>query len=220
MVCYNQRVTEEIIRCLLVYFPDAASAIGMEGEAPLHCACSNPNVTLNIIRPLIATTPASVRSVNEVGMMPLHNLCSNRNVGDPAAVQILELLIEKCPEVVRHADNDGNLPIHCAALTKCPEFCRLLIEAYPGSERMTNAAGVLPLHRACPQNSLATIEYLYRQYPEAIDIAVNGQYPIHVAILSSMKRGNVEIVQFLLDCDPDLKLNNHKESHCFNMHVT
>eukprot|EP00984_Skeletonema_dohrnii_P029623 scaffold20381_cov75-Skeletonema_dohrnii-CCMP3373.AAC.2 len=50
-----------------------------------------------------------------------------------SCVEILELLIEKCLEAVRHADNSGYLSIHIA-----PGFCRLFIEAYPGSERISN----------------------------------------------------------------------------------
>ena len=57
---------------------------------------------------------------------------------------------------------------------------------------------------------------MVRQYPEAIDIATTqGHYPIHVAILSTMRRDNpataVDIVRFLLDCDPNQKLKRLQE---------
>ena len=61
--------------------------------------------------------------------------------------------------------------------------------------------------------------YLYQQYPEATDVfmfmftdiaSTQGHYPIHVAILSTRRRDNpataVDIVRFLLDCDPNQKL--------------
>ena len=128
-------------------------------------------------------------------------------VNEATAIQILGLLIEKCPEAVRHANNSGRLPIHLAARAQSPEFCRLLIEAYPGSEKIPSAKGVLPLHLACLGNTVAAVEYLYQQYPDAIRHATaNGLYPIHYAIMRHNPAAAVEIVRFLLDCDPNQKL--------------
>ena len=212
VVCRNERVTEGIIRCLLEYFPDAASAINGVGWSPLHSACNNKGVTLNIIQILADSSPNSVRSVTINGDMPLHYLCSNTKLVDEAtAIQILNFLIEKYPAAVRHADDRGFLPIHFGSGWRSPEFCRVLIELHPGSERVTTTNGRLPLHLACVNGSLATVEYLYGLYPDAIDHAAeNGLYPIHYAIQGIQHRNSpttaVEIVRFLMDCDPDQKL--------------
>ena len=212
VACHNERVTEGIIQCLIEYFPDAASATNEVGWSPLHYACCNKNLTLNVIRILIEAAPDSVRCVDNDGYMPLHILSVIKKVDEAAAVQILKLLIEKSPESVRHANNDGFLPINNASGWRSPEFCRVLIEAYPGSEQMpTTAAGALPLHSACANNSLATVEYLYNLFPESINLtATNGMYPIHAVISVIQHRENpataVEIVQFLLNCDPNQKL--------------
>jgi len=101
--CYNRRVNEGLIRCLLEYFPDAARATENGGELPLHVACGNTNVTLNIIQLLIDAAPDTVRSVNNYGNMPLHYLCRNEELDETAALGILRLLIEKHPETIRHA---------------------------------------------------------------------------------------------------------------------
>ena len=78
--CSNERVTEEIIQCLLEYFPDAASATDdISGQMSLHMACMNSNVRLNIIQLIIDAAPDSVRSVDCDGSMPLHCLCDNDN---------------------------------------------------------------------------------------------------------------------------------------------
>eukprot|EP00984_Skeletonema_dohrnii_P019434 scaffold9286_cov79-Skeletonema_dohrnii-CCMP3373.AAC.2 len=143
--------------------------------------------------------------------MPLHHLCGNREVDETAALEILKLLIEKCPEAIRHADNDNAfLPVHIASMQRSPEFCRVLIEAYPKSERISNGIGALPLHCACLTNTLAAIEYLYKLYPDAINnAATNGCYPIRIAIMGINRRNNptaaVEIVEYLLNCDPGVK---------------
>ena len=208
--CRNERLNEGIIRCLIEYFPDAISAVDDEsGCLPLHQACNNRNVTLEIIKLLVDTAPHSVRSVDNYGDTPLHILCISRK-WDAAAIQILEFIIEKYPEAVRHANSSGFLPIHRASVRSSPEFCRVLIEAYPGCERIADADGVLPLHNACSYNSLATVEYLYSIYKDAIHHTTTLGYPIHFTISSINIRADpmtaAEIVQFLLDCDPDQKL--------------
>ncbi len=52
--CWNEkRVNEEIIRCLIEYFPTAASATDEDGTTPLHHACQNKSMTRGIIELLI-----------------------------------------------------------------------------------------------------------------------------------------------------------------------
>ena len=210
-LCSNGRVSEGMIQCLLEHFSDAASAIDDLGHMPLHVACKNPNVTLNIIKLLIDAAPASVGSEDNGGSMPLHMICNNKKVDEATALKILKLFIERCPEAIRHANDRGRLPIHKASRGRSPEFCRVLIEAYPGSERITSDMDILPLHHACTKGSLVTVEYLYGIFPEAINHPTRSNLcPIHCAILGTKYRANpaasVEIVQFLLDCDPDQKL--------------
>ncbi len=218
--CTNKQVTEGIIRYLLEYFPDAASATDDDGESPLHRACSNPNVTPGIIKLLINAAPDSVRIVSNRLWTPLHCLCANVELDEADAMQILKLLIEQHPEALRHVNQFGQLPIHRAAVEgKSTEFCRVLIDAYPGSERMTDGRGALPFHLACIGGSLKTVEYLYSLHPDAIgmtddnddDSENEGSYPIHYAIegsahMESDPYNAVELVQFLLDCDPNVKI--------------
>eukprot|EP00985_Skeletonema_marinoi_P006706 scaffold2911_cov73-Skeletonema_marinoi.AAC.7 len=210
--CFNERVTEEIIQYLLECFPSAISATAQHGWSPLHYACSNKNMTVNIIQLLIDAAPVTVRSADEDGYMPLHYLCENLHIDDAAALAILKLLILKCPEAIRHANNDGGLPINCAGRGgKSPEFCRMLIESYPGSQRISKANGVLPFHCACFHNTVATVEYLYKLHPDAIHHAtIKGLYPIHYAITGVKQRVHpiaaLEVVKYLLDCDPNVKL--------------
>ena len=220
--CKNERVTEGIIQCLLEYFPDAASAIDEDDEdgcLPLHTLCDNKNVTLNISQLITSAHPASVRGEDMEGNLPLHAICHNEEVDETIAIEILKFLIDKYPEAVRHADNDGFLPIHLASMWFSPEFCRVLIEAYPGSERMTTNKRLLPLHLACLHGSLATVEYLHGLSTDSIAQAANwGWYPIHFTIRGMRGRrmrgrgdpgAAMEIVQFLLDRDPNVKLQKY-----------
>ena len=90
--------------------------------------------------------------------IPLHFLCANKDIEDSDAVDILGLLLERFPEALRRADEDGRLPIHKAVGQQSHEFCRMLIEAYSGSERMADSNGMLPLHTACGLGAVVTAE--------------------------------------------------------------
>ena len=70
---------------------------------------------------------------------------------------------------------------------------------------------MIPFLAACNYGAVATAKYLYTLYPESINVAeVRGAYPIHLAILSVNYRANpataIDVVQFLLDCDPNVLL--------------
>eukprot|EP00984_Skeletonema_dohrnii_P020031 scaffold9689_cov79-Skeletonema_dohrnii-CCMP3373.AAC.5 len=93
-------------------------------------------------------------------------------------------------------------------MSKPSEFCRVLIEAYPGSEQIGDVDDLLPLHFACMNNTAATVEYFYGLYPDAIDhVTTKGMYPIHLAICGLSKRTDaVDILKFLLKCDPNVIL--------------
>src|SRR5210317_1878481 len=139
--CRNERVTEGILRYLLEYFPYAARHASERGQLPLHFICHHKNVTLGLVQLLIDAFPDSLHHEDNNGLMPLHALCLNKNLEDEVGLEILKLLVEKSPESVRHPTNRGGLPIHIAARYQSPEFCRILIEAYPGSERVTGDYG-------------------------------------------------------------------------------
>ncbi len=208
IACYNEKITEGIIRFLLDYFPEAANDAADDGKLPLHYACDCLDVPLGVIQLLIDAAPDSVRSKDDGGNMPLHCLCNNSDLDEVRALEILKLLLKKCPESIRHAETETFLPIHIAAIrAKSPEFLSVMIEAYPGSERIAHHTGMLPIHFACRQKNSCTVEYLYKLYPDAIHHTTSGMYPIHVAAACT----NVDVVKFLLDCDPSVKLQKFED---------
>jgi ankyrin repeat protein len=177
-----------------------------------------------MVQLLIDAHPESLDRANNEGITPLHAVSKNKNLNDSAAVNILGLILERCPDAARRTAGgvggqlaNGYLPIHLAVVSsKSVEFCRMLIEAYPGSERIA-AKGVLPLlHIACRECAVVTAEYLLKLYPESINVAdERGSYPIHYAILGLKKRTNpaaaVEIVQLLLDYDSNEALQKSQK---------
>jgi ankyrin repeat protein len=218
--CRNETVTEGILRYLLGHFPNAVRDVEDNDffeQLPLHNICHNKNVTLGMVQLLIDAFPDSVRHEGNNGWTPLHALCCNRDLDDEdVGLDIMKLLIERCPESVRRATRYGMLPLPFAASNQSREFCRILIEAYPGSERMADHSGRLPFHMACISNTVGVAKYLYQLYPESINVTCryihdDGFYPIHLAILGLTYRKEkpeiaIEMVQFLLDCNPDVVL--------------
>ena len=220
--CRNERVTEGILQFLLKYFPYAAKATDDDakycGGLPLHFIFENSSVTLGMVQLLIDAFPDSVRHETNYNELPLHCLSNGMIVDEEVAVEILKLLLERCPESVQRTTVEGNLPINFPAATRSPEFCRILVEAYPESVTMTDNEGCLPFHLACGSrnDNIATVKYLYQLYPESINVADdNGCYPIHDAIRSIQWRKSpaavIELVQFLLDCDPNVALQKVRD---------
>ncbi len=189
----------------------------LEGQSLLVWVCLLPQYrgdtkigeAVEIIELILDAHPELIRKEDSRGDLPLHCLCRSK-VG---VVAILKLLLRKYPESIRHANHEGSLPIHLALpVSKSPDFCRLLIEAYPGSESVVNHLGMLPIHLACLGKNVATLDYLYKLYPDAIDRTTNqGLYPIHIAITRAIQiegsdqEASVDIVKFLLGCDLRVK---------------
>ena len=190
-----------------------------EEDSLLHYACcsmddeSNIMAVIDIIEVICGAHPEFIRMEDNDGQLLLHQLCATSNQDETLRTAILRLLLEKNPDSIQHADNNGNLPIHMAAAkTKSVKFCAMLIEAYPGSEQIpAMSTGMLPFHYACVHNTVAIVEYLYNLYPDSIEhTASPGVYPVHAAFRSVIDRKDdkgeaVDIVKFLLDCNPRVK---------------
>ena len=226
--CHNEHVDEAIIKCLIEYFPDAASVISDRGETPLHYACLNKIVKPNIIRLLIDSHPTSLQVANHEGEMPLHYLCRGQSNNDSEGTEILKILLKDCSSTTKHANNAGMLPIHYASVSKSSEFCGMLIDAYPGSERIRdNEHGSMPFHIAICENDIATVKYLYKLYPEAANCPLTIHNDQILPILMAMtrlidhddhdvRRGTVDIVRFLLKCDPNIKFQKFGQMDLLN----
>ena len=177
---------------------------------------STVEASIQIINAIHDAYPDSIHTTCEEGNLPIHHLCKSKKMNEKAAMKILKLLLEKSPETIRHEGDGGNLPLHFAAQVRSHSICRALIKAYPGSQRICNAYDSLPLHLACKYNNVATVEYLYGLYPDAINHSTSsGHYPIHCAVMRLKEMtddGNATatIVQFLLDCDPSVKLQKYQ----------
>ena len=101
-LCENEHVDEatafDILKLLIEEYPEAAWHADDHGCRPIHYACKWRSH--EFCQVLVNAAPDYVSRVDEDGMTPLHYLCSYsyREVDDTAAMQVLNLLIDKYPK--------------------------------------------------------------------------------------------------------------------------
>jgi ankyrin repeat protein len=106
---------------LLQMFPASVHKFDNDGNLPLHMAAASGNITM--IKLLASRFPEGASVRNEEGMLPLHLLilaCASPSVAKNAnesPMQMVETLLGYFRGAVAVADNDGNLPLHAAAIS-------------------------------------------------------------------------------------------------------
>ena len=165
----------------------------MSTDTLLHVACSNPKISVEAIQIIVNECPYMVREeYAEDGFLPILNICCNKDLDDESSIEILKILVNEFPESVRtnvgvtnslpdwcsRERGENDLPIHYACRYKSLDFCRYLLDMYPGSiskkqlhyshEGKDSGSLMLPFHLACKYGSLDLVQYLLEQYPEAL----------------------------------------------------
>ena len=214
-----------IVQYLVGVSTSSIDQIAGYSQHPLHIACANKDIDAKIIQIILdAFDSAQV----DLDHLPIHNLCANRDIDDVAALDILHLLLNRYPGWLREGTGlvgNAALPLHFAVGVgkKSPEFCKVLIDAYPESVEVRAAeegmgGGILPICEACKGGRLETVKYLFDVHSDAMLARDNlGQYPIHHAAYNFGQFGLLglkgyasdsrscvpEIIEFILSKDPD-----------------
>lgn len=98
-------------------------------------------------------------------------------------------------EAEREAEEDPVTMINQCILDKVSE----IFHSNPDLIKTTDEAGAFPLHIAAKKGSFATVEFLYRMYPEALlKPDKEGLLPMHYASSREDKDINLEVVQYIL----------------------
>ena len=159
--------------------------------------------TVTLANLLLEYWPEAIHKKDSLGHNPLHILSLNKQLDEVASEELFHFLLEKKFELLRERDLDDYLPIHCAAWNKAPEFCQLLLNAYPESI-MIRGHGSLPIHEACAEGErVDTVRFLFEQYPACM--SMRDEYeclPIHRAAENQDEQA-AEIIKYLLLQDPD-----------------
>ena len=212
----NPEAAVSIFQFLLSCSPHQEQLL-FKGKTLLHFACqskyndSNIDAAIQIIKVILEVSQRSVRAKSYDGHIPLHALCMNRQIDEAASIRIMKMLLKELPNAVFHQDNYGCLPIHLASEFKTVNFCSLLIEAYPDSVKIPDGDGRLPFHHACYSNDTAVVKFLHKKHPDAVNTRAGDCYPIHDALDNMIPAAAVRIVQFLLDCDPIVKMQKYQD---------
>jgi Ankyrin repeats (3 copies) len=146
---------------------------------------------------------------------------------DDAALEVVEVLINKCPTALMMKDHYGELPIHIAVAAgnwKAPDFpyykydvhkrrsymtsfrsadvIKCLLDACPKSLLARSYGGSTPLHIAVRFASVEVVKLLVDECPQALRTEdACGQLPLHVA---ATERGfPKEIARCLVEACPD-----------------
>ena len=174
------------------------------GATFLHQACLDKRISLQLVQFLLEAWPRDAGQTDQYGNCPLHTFCVKQWVDGEPELEILSLLVKSCPDALRWRNVHGYLPIHLAASTKSPAFCKLLVDLYPESVMCAAAYGdQLPLHRACRKGNVQAIRYLYELSPD--NLYAGGYLPIHLALLNEFSEAvGIEILQYLLQCNPEV----------------
>ena len=133
--CENESVDEEVIRCLIEYFPDVFdNSSGFSEWTPLHGLCDNKNLneekSIKILRLLLEKYPDAARRYDHEWGLPIHIAAGTK------PFEFCRILIESYPGSVRIRDGYDNLPLHCACdcrvdTLRYPSYSATLVQSLP-----------------------------------------------------------------------------------------
>jgi len=175
---------------------------------PLHLFCSRRAVPSHVIEHLVMLNPSALLEPDErESRFPLH-IATERGMSQ----EILDYLCNAQPQALRYADQDGNYPLHYAAMYSCSNTLRLFVEAFPDASRFPNERNRLPLHLMCTRFfedeesciSSQDLKLLIKAYPEALRTSDrSGRMPLHLAaahphpkweVLETLIQGNSSVL--------------------------
>jgi hypothetical protein len=151
---------------------------------PLHAVFERPGVDMSVIDCLFAAFPGALLSKDEEGgRSPLH-MAAMKGV----SATVVRYMVYTLPQSLQMTDNEGNLPLHYAAMYSCEAVVELMADLSPDACQHANARARLPLHVLCAriwhQDSLALslIQNIISHNPGAVRLPERqGRLPLHLA---------------------------------------
>lgn len=191
----------QVFRFFVLLWPESVGAATNDGRLPLHCAAAQQHAMDDGLRYLIERMPSSVRSTTREGWLPVHYAA---RYADEDVV--LRLLFEQWPDsFMARTAATGALPLHLALASGqywMMDAVRLLVEQRPGSVRVADNDGALPLHAAVSHKLLKPATYLVEKWPESVHVRDRaGSLPLHRAV--ARPDASFRIVNLLVEKCPD-----------------
>jgi ankyrin repeat protein len=198
----------EFCRLLVEAYPGSERMTNNNGALPFHAACQSNTVTT--AKYLYDLYPESINMVGNSGAYPIH--CAILGLKDrkdniEAAIDVVQFLLDRNPNVVVSQKRQGKLPLYwaCKKATNentrksnaCLKILQLLYDEHPGameSSRLRTNVG-----RFCQAvqkfiNAQLTYVRQARDLRQMNTSDENGQLPLHRALCSNVTLGSIKLL--------------------------
>ena len=219
---------EEVVSMLITKFKCPVDCRNNSKQTPLHIACGKGH--LSVVRVLVSEHNADLNACDEHNTTPLnhaamcgHNIvvkslisefscslyikeCKGRTLFHHACYsgnfELVEMLYNMDPLFV---DDNGDTPLHIAALAGREEVVNLLITKYKCPVDCRNNSKQTPLHIACGRGHLSLVRMLASVHKADLNARdKENNTPLNKAALC----GRTKVIKCLIDefkCNPDTR---------------
>ena len=201
----------EIIQKLKEFRDHIESSVTTSNVSPLHIAARYSN-SIEMIRELIQIHPPAVTTTDVNGLLPLHYSRDNKS---PAALRIVQILLETAPETARMVNNSGQLPLHYFLESKPRggKMIATLLEAHRDAVNVRDDDGQLPIHFEHAYSSLEVFKTIAEANINHLSSSAGYYSTIHAAV----RQKKIDIVRYIHSFQPQelfkLDCNHHNPLH-------
>jgi ankyrin repeat protein len=179
----------------------------LQGSTALHVAVhrtTRENLPLDLVERLVGRMhPATLLERNAEGDLSLHIALF---ADYPYCVELIRILLQRCPESAHVAGADMILPLHTAVSMRTPLLVPSFVELAPACTWSIDSQGRTPMHAVaaigispCPGD----VALLMERWPESLlRRDVNGDLPLHVAAAHVSFPSDLSEVQSMLNRYP------------------
>jgi ankyrin repeat protein len=177
----------------------------------VHLLSGSHSTPISVIDTLVTLNPGSLLQPEERGgRLPIHLA-----VVKGASHGVVQQLCNTCPQALQVADEEGNHPVHYAAMYGSFSMLRLIVQAHPEACRVLNQRDRFPLHLVCARCfdadaiSPGDLENIIDAHPEAIEVCDRfGRMPLHLA--SQVQQPQWELLETLIRRYPTALVHRDK----------
>jgi ankyrin repeat protein len=154
----------------------------------VHMLCGRRTTPIPVIDMLVTLHPASLLQAEERGgRLPIHLA-----VVKDASFEVAHYICQARPQALRKQDQEGNHPVHYAAMYGSSAVLRLLVQLDPAACGVSNGRDRFPLHILCARYfetdvdtdtlSPKDMDLVVDAYPDALRTCDRfGRTPLHLA---------------------------------------
>ena len=197
----NNNSTDPLIRRLM----EVDSSTAVIGSAVYGClllVSSDSSRVSDTVEMLLKANPEAAKYRKSNGVNLLHSAARQGKLPLQVFIDVMNQILAVHKDAVREVDNDGWLPVHCAARYCTAEVMECLLDLYPESASVltTNESNLLRLAAGDKESTTSVMEakvrFLYSRYPAMIfQKDSNDDTPL----LTSIVLKNIPAVQILCE---------------------